>query len=875
MPFVVEQPTGTVTLMFSDIEGSTRLLDGLGAEAYAHVLARHRALMRDAFERHEGYEVDEEGDAFFVAFGRPQDAVAAAADAQRALGSEPWPEGAAVKVRMGVHTGQPHSVPPKYVGMDVHRTARIMAAGSGGQVLISGATKGLLGSTDLVDLGRHRLKDLLEPIELYQLVIDGEAPQFPPLKSLGRTNLPVAPWPLLGRDDELAAIRRMVTDEARLITLTGPGGTGKTRLALQAAAELSDAFPGGAFFVPLASLRDHAGILPAVAVAVGMRADDEVVGWLTSTRALLVLDNLEQLPDAADVVALLVGGRTVVLATSRSPLRLSAERELPVMPLGEESATELFLSRAAAVGRSLEADETVATVCRRLDNLPLAIELAAAMTRLLPPAALLERLESSLGLLTGGARDLPERQRTLRATIAWSHDLLDEPGRIAFRRLSVFRGSFALDDAEAVTGATLADIGALVDQSLVVALPSGRCMVLETLREYARERLDDAAETETYALRHARHYLATLDSNDALLSTARASEVLAWFRREASNLRTMFDRLSTLAPPEAARAAFLLSPYWRRAGTVTEARDRLTELLKSDLPEASRLLVLSRLPSLDERLGNLAAGEEAAREAAALAERLGDRAVLVDALGWVALLAARRGDVAEAEAIVRREAAVAANMSGETRLHGLSDLGDVLGMVGKIEEARLALTEAIAEARSMGHVVAECYNLFNLGILELHEGNFAAARSQLDTSLRLGRQLDDSGITAWAGLGVGYAALGLGRIAEARDAFADVLELSLAPELPIRIDVGLAGCGIAFSAPPDRLEDAARLRGAILAIRQADDSVVDMQINALERRFEEPLIDRAGASAWTEWMGAGTAMSFDEVVALAWSLAAR
>ena len=246
---VTAQPTGTVTLLFTDIEGSTKLLERLGADAYTGVLQLHRHLLLEAFEGHAGYPVDEEGDALFTAFARAEDAVAAAADGQRSLATAAWPAGVQVRVRIGIHSGEPLAVPPNYVGMDVHRAARIMAAGHGGQVLVSETTRALLDGIDLIDLGPHRLKDMLEPIHLYQLVIDGLPGEFPPLKSLHRSNLPIAPWPLLGRDDELAALRDLVSSGARLITLTGPGGTGKTRLALQAGAELSDAFPGGIFFV--------------------------------------------------------------------------------------------------------------------------------------------------------------------------------------------------------------------------------------------------------------------------------------------------------------------------------------------------------------------------------------------------------------------------------------------------------------------------------------------------------------------------------------------------------------------------------------------------------------------------------------------------
>ena len=439
-------------------------------------------------------------------------------------------------------------MPPNYVGMDVHRAARIMAAGHGGQVLVSGTTRALLDGVELIDLGPHRLKDMLEPIHLYQLVIDGLPREFSPLKSLHRSNLPIAAWPMLGRDEELAALRSLVADGARLITLTGPGGTGKTRLALQAAAELSDPFTGGTFFVALAALREPADVKPEVAKALGLTRDDDVDALLRAAPVLLILDNLEQLKGVASVVAELLVGDTVVVATSRAPLHLTAERELPVPPLDTAPAVELFLSRAAAVGRRLEGDPTVAAICQRLDNLPLAIELAAARTRLLTPGALLERLETSLPMLSGGAHDLPERQRTLRATIAWSYDLLDELQQVALRRLSVFRGSFTLDDAEAVTGASLDEIEGLVDQSLVVAQASGLCLLLETVREFARERLEEAGETREYDLRHAHHFLDALGANETVRQTERGAEAVAWYLAGGAEPR------DHARPPEHVRA---------------------------------------------------------------------------------------------------------------------------------------------------------------------------------------------------------------------------------------------------------------------------------------------------------------------------------
>ena len=408
-----ELPTGTVTFLFTDIEGSTRLLAELG-DGYAEVLAEHRRVLREAWRRRDGVEVDTQGDAFFVAFGRASDAVAAAADAQVGLAGGP------VRVRMGLHTGEPLRIDEGYVGFDVHRAARIAAAGHGGQVLLSQATADLAGA-EVRDLGLHRLKDLSAPERLFQLGTE----TFPPLKTLHETNLPVPATPFLGRQqeiDHLAALMRR--RDVRLVTLTGPGGSGKTRLSLQAAAAVADDYDHGVWWVPLASLADPTLVENAAAQALGSK--DTLSAAVRDKRLLLVLDNFEHLLDAAPGVAETIGScpQLTVLVTSREPLHVDGEWEVAVDPLRDREAVELFVQRAAAVRSDFAANGEVVEICRRLDCLPLAIELAAARVKVLALPALLERLEQRLPLLAGGSRSAPERQRTLRATIAWSHDLL-------------------------------------------------------------------------------------------------------------------------------------------------------------------------------------------------------------------------------------------------------------------------------------------------------------------------------------------------------------------------------------------------------------------------------------------------------------------
>ena len=419
-------PTGTVTFLFTDVEGSTKLLHALGADGYADALAAHRRILREAFTRHGGAEVDTQGDAFFVAFPTAPGALTAAAEARTALDSGP------IRVRMGLHTGTPHLAAEGYVGADVHRAARIAAAGHGGQILVSAATAQLVDAAALRDLGDHRLKDLTAPERIYQADPD----EHPPLKTLHQTNLPVPATPFLGRETEVAELTELLTrDDVRVVTLTGPGGTGKTRLALQGAAAAAAAFPDGVWWVALAALRDPALVIDSAARALG--ATDELVEHIGGRRLLLLFDNFEHLmPAAAGLGPLLARcPRLRLLVTSREPLRLAGEHEYAVDPLERDDAIELFVTRAVAARRDFAADGEAAEICERLDNLPLAIELAAARVKLLSPQAILERLDQRLPLLAGGTRDAPERQRTLRATIEWSHDLLTDPEQRLFAAL--------------------------------------------------------------------------------------------------------------------------------------------------------------------------------------------------------------------------------------------------------------------------------------------------------------------------------------------------------------------------------------------------------------------------------------------------------
>jgi predicted ATPase/class 3 adenylate cyclase len=492
----VEQPTGTVTFLFTDMEASTRLLEQLGTDGYADVLMEHRRLLRDALARHGGYEFGTEGDALFVAFASAPAALTAAGEMQAALA------GSLVRVRMGIHSGEVMLVDSDYVGMAVHKAARICSAAHGGQVVVSDQTRALAGVA-LRNLGEHRLKDLTAPERLFQL---GDA-EFPPLRTLRHVHVPVQATPLIGREQELAELLELAGSH-RLITLTGTGGTGKTRLALALAAELSDRYPDGQWWVSLATVTDPALVAPEIAVALGQIED--LPTYLRERTLLLVLDNLEQVIDAATAIGGLLAGAPgcAAIVTSRERLAVAGEQEYPVPPLSPRDAVELFTARARQVSPGFEPGAEVDAICERLDRLPLALELAATRVKLLSEHQLLARLEQRLPLLAGGRRDLPERQSTMRATIAWSYDLLSEPEQRLFTRLAVFAGSFTLEAAEAVCDAELDTLQSLIDKSLVRQGEHGRCFLLETTREYALERFAIGGEQDDIRARHARWYFA-------------------------------------------------------------------------------------------------------------------------------------------------------------------------------------------------------------------------------------------------------------------------------------------------------------------------------------------------------------------------------
>ena len=610
---MAELPSGTVTLLFTDIESSTRLLERLGA-GYVEVLREHRRLLRATFAQFDGHEVGTEGDSFFVAFARASDAVAAAAQGQRALAAHRWPDGVVLRVRMGMHTGEPIVGAGDYAGLAVHRAARICAAGHGGQVLCSQATRELLGAElpaglGLRELGEHRLKDLTHPQRLWQLVIAGLPDAFPALRTLGPRpfNLPVQMTRFVGRERELARLQELLDDPARrLVTLVGPGGIGKTRLAVEAASGRYGPSRDGVVYVSFAGTAPArpeeaadlvvANLAAALGVSLAVPRDplELLCDHLAAHQLLLVLDNLEQLPDAAGVLATLLkrAGGVKVLATSRRRLGLQGEclvevAGLPYPPPDTDlesrscDAVQLFEDHARLLRPAFRptADEAVGRICRLVAGVPLAIELAARWVRSATPAVIADRLAGGLDLLATSAPDVERRHRSLRSVIDWSWQLLTDEECRALRRLSVLRGGFDLEAAAAVAGAGLPLLAGLVDQSLVAVGEDSRYDMHELLRQYAAERLaaDPAEESETRR-RHAEHYAALLPAPaEALVGGGPSLDA------EVENLRGATDWLLGHADPARLDAHLVrLWPWYRRRGWFRETQAVLTAALERD-----------------------------------------------------------------------------------------------------------------------------------------------------------------------------------------------------------------------------------------------------------------------------------------------------
>jgi predicted ATPase len=684
------------------------------------------------FERYGGVEIDTLGDAVYGAFSRASDALAAAGEAQRALAALP------VRVRMGVHTGEPLLTDEGYIGMDVHRTARIAAAGHGGQVVVSETTRELInGEFVLRDLGEHRLKDLGAPIRLHQLGRD----EFPPVRSLSQARLPVEPIPLLGRKRELGELLRLVgKDRARVVTVTGPGGIGKTSLVTAAAAELVESFAEGVTLIELAAIRDP-DLVPSV-IAEGLGAEGDPTVQIADRELLLVLDNLEQVIAAAGDVARLLSAcpNLGVLTTSREPMRIAGEREFPLKPLAEAPAVELFRQRAEAVLPQFSADyDLLAEICRRLDSLPLAIELAAARVKVLPPGELLGRLDRRLPLLTASRRDLPERQQTLRATIAWSFDLCSADEQELFGRLGVFSGGFTLDAAEAVCDAGLDAFQGLLEKSLV-RREGERFSMLETIREFAVERLEETGQGGELRRRHAEYFTELAEDVETEHLGPAQAPLREQFRTEWDNIRAALGwAVESGETEQGLRLAGALAIVWLDQNVAVEGEGWFRTLFESaatadDAVRAKALMAASMVAGVRSHFEQAAEwGEEALRYFRAAGSEEG----IAWALTTTALIPMELGRPEEAGPMLEEAEALnrkVGNSGGIRRVLHLRGLQ--ASAVGDLDEGRRLFRETAELSRQEDDTFSAASSLHSLGDVELDAEETEAAEAAYRDGLR-------------------------------------------------------------------------------------------------------------------------------------------
>ncbi|MGH2452822.1 MAG: ATP-binding protein [bacterium] len=926
-------PTGVVTFLFTDIEGSTRLIQEWGDAEYADALAVHRHLLREAFEAHHGVEVETQGDGFLIAFASARQAVLAAVQAQRAVAARRWPEDHAVRVRMGLHSGEPIRSGNGYAGLDVHRAARICQAGHGGQILLSMTTRDLVADdlpagVSLRDLGEHRLKDLARPQRVFEAVGAGVAADFPPLRTLTRLahNLPVQLTSFVGREHEREEVKRLLST-TRLLTLTGSGGAGKTRLALQLAAEELEAFADGVWLVELASLSDPLLVPHAVASALGVReqAERPIMASLTEhlqfKRVLLLLDNCEHMIQAcADLTDVLLRAcpHLRILASSREALGIGGELAYRVPSLGvpdlrhlppwdrllDHEAIRLFVERAVFALPTFSLTDqngpAIAQVCSRLDGMPLAIELAAARVKALPVERIAARLDDRFQLLTGGSRAALPRHQTLRGTMDWSYDLLSEQERMLFRRLSVFAGGWSLEAAEAVCSGDGLDrhemldlLSHLVDKSLIAAEGQNgdvRYRLLETIRQYARVLLTEANETSHVQRRHRDFFLALASDAEPELMGAAQAVWLNRLEREHDNLRAALEasRDDRDFPEATFRLTGALWWFWFVRGYWNEARrwlDWLEAALIDELPAspAARGKAAYGAGLIAHRFGEFERAEAFSQASLALSREIGDKrgvAFSLFVLGTIAVdfLAFRM----TASERTMRESARAADLLEESQAlfrelnhtwglaRALNSLGVVAQKQGDDERAARSFEESMALSRGLHDRWGVAKSLNRLGELARARQDHPQARAYYDEALALCRELGDKAGAGTVLSNLGYVELHEGNLPRAAELFRESLQIFR--ELGFRRIMGLGLVGLAGLARARGLPvDAAKILAAANAVLEKEPHLDTTE--ALEEAYyhhavaavRADLEGSAFSSAWAE----GRAMSLEEAVEFA------
>ena len=889
---------GTFTFLFTDIEGSTNLEVRVGRDRYGELRERHRAILRQVWSAHEGREQGTEGDSFFVVFDEAANAVEAAVDAQRALVKEAWPDDAPIRVRMGLNSGAAETTGRSLVGLSINRAARIAALAHGGQILASGLTRDLLedqalDDVRLRDLGEHRLKDIGAPVRILQVIADGLPAEFPALRSLEArpNNLPTQLTTFVGRERELAEAGALLA-RTRLLTFTGPGGTGKTRLSIQVATAAADAFPDGTWFVALEAVRDPALVAPTIIRALGVAdsttrsAIDGVVDTIGERRMLLLLDNFEQVVAAGPVVAEILRRcpNVTCLVTTRIALHVSGEQEYPVpglpappdpsrlsevdrlnLPralrefdldaLNEFEAVRLFIARATAVkpGFSVTSANApaVAAIVGRLHGMPLAIELAAARVKLLTPEQILARLDHHLATLTSGSRDLPERQQTLRGAIAWSYDLLDDGARELLDRLSVFRGGFELDMAEPVCGPAdeiggdvVDRIGELVDQSLVridEEREEPRFTMLETIREYAAEMLTSHGEADEIGRRHAETFLGFAQRAAPELSGPAQRRWLDRLEREHDNLRAALDWATDHPEPAlAARLAFALWRFWQKRGYLNEARARLEAMasLGWDLDPVDRAIFAETLGGVAYWQSDRPAAAMWYDEALVIWRRSGDRAQIANAL------------------YNRAYADMIEIMGGDAT-------ADTFATVGKMMEEALDIYRQLGDMGGQGNL------LWGLGSFHYFTADAATAETWYRRSLDLHRAAGDRTMEAWSLHMLTLSAAGQRHWDEARETGRDALRHFYEAGDVAGVTLVVDDLAIIALADGDRVRSA-RLWGAARHLQQTTGTALADDVRPTRELFGVPspqdvmTDDELAANA-----AEGAAMGLDELVAYA------
>lgn len=719
-------PSGTVTFLFTDIEGSTKLLHTLGAEAYAEVVLAHRRALRRVFTRHGGVEVGTEGDSFFVAFPTATGALAAARDAQDELAQ------GTIRVRMGLHTGEAHPIEGDYFSPEVNKAARIAAAGHGGQVLVSSETR-VLAPDRLTSLGEHRLKDFDTPIEIFQL----GAGVFPPLKTPSNTNLPHPASSFVGREREVAELVSLIRGRTRLLTLTGPGGSGKTRLAIEAAAEVVPEFGAGVFWVSLSALRDPGLVTATIAGVLGAEAD--LVDHIGEREVLLLLDNFEQVIESAPEISALAEAcpNLTLLVTSRELLRVRGEVEYHVDPLVDSEAISLFSERAG-----VRPDETVREICRALDNLPLALELAAARANVISPPQILQRLTGYLDSFHGG-RDADPRQHTLRATIEWSHDLLSDGEKRLFRDLSIFDGGCTLEAAEGVAAADLDTLQSLIDKSLL-RVRDGRFWMLETIRAFATE-LRENSDDEDLVRRHIDWFTAVADRADSALRGS-PKEWLDRLEADHPNLRAALDRLEETGDTQGAlKLAGALWRFWSMRGHFAEGGRRIENALASDdRPTAVRARALNGATAILLEMGDSRTARHRADEALELYRTLEDSWGVAISEFLIAQVVVSEGDYELGRQILETAVAQFRELGDEHyALLATRTLAWMYEELGDLDRSRALHEDSLRRARATGNRRIEARSLCALAMFAIDERRLDQAMPMLETAYGIDREIGE------------------------------------------------------------------------------------------------------------------------------------